>query len=145
MDLPITVTQRELWSLSPEVRAQVREATIARRIAAQGSKEPTVDIAAFVRAEDSNDKDNKEMPVAPTFAIPNCQHRVPPDGAFAVLATRLFQMGLGHPSEPMCINPGKERNGFLSFLCKLGVMMFHSFHCRTISIISINPGRLRKN
>ena len=33
-----------------------------------------------------------------------------------VLATRLFQMGLGHPSEPMCINPGKERNGFLSFL-----------------------------
>ena len=39
------------------------------------------------------------------------------DGAeLTVVATRLFQMGLGHPSEPMCINPGKERNGFLSFL-----------------------------
>ena len=84
MDLPITVTQRELWSLSSEVRAQVREATIARRTAAQGSKEPTVDIAAFVRAEDSDDEDDEEMPVAPTFAIPNCQHRVPPDGAFVI-------------------------------------------------------------
>ena len=87
MDLPITVTQRELWSLSPEVRAQVREATIARRIAAaHGNKEPTVDTAAFVREADSDDEDEdeKEMPIAPTFAVPNCQHRVPPEGALVI-------------------------------------------------------------
>ena len=29
----------------------------------------------------------------------------------------------------MCTNPGKERNGFLSFLWMLGQIMFLSFHC----------------
>ncbi|KAJ7051827.1 hypothetical protein C8F01DRAFT_937200, partial [Mycena amicta] len=33
MDAPITLTQRELLSLSPEVRAQVRDATTSRRVA----------------------------------------------------------------------------------------------------------------
>ncbi|KAJ7360673.1 hypothetical protein DFH08DRAFT_1030769 [Mycena albidolilacea] len=33
MDTPVTLTQRELLSLSPEVRAQVREATTSRRVA----------------------------------------------------------------------------------------------------------------
>ncbi|KAF7306228.1 hypothetical protein MIND_00413400 [Mycena indigotica] len=32
MDAPITLTQRELLSLSPEVRAQVRDATTSRRV-----------------------------------------------------------------------------------------------------------------
>ncbi|KAJ7279556.1 hypothetical protein C8J57DRAFT_1037050, partial [Mycena rebaudengoi] len=32
MDVPVTITQRELLSLSPEVRAQVREATTSRRV-----------------------------------------------------------------------------------------------------------------
>ena len=47
---------------------------------------------------------------------------------------------LGHPREPSCYNPGYEKNGFLSFLWKFRWMLFHSFHSRTISIISINPG-----
>ena len=89
MDLPITVTQRELWSLSPEVRAQVREATVTRRIPTQGTKETTVDATAFLRMPDSDDEDDededeKELPAAPTFAIPYCQHRVPPDGALVI-------------------------------------------------------------
>ncbi|KAJ7236624.1 hypothetical protein C8J57DRAFT_1247612 [Mycena rebaudengoi] len=32
MDIPVTVTQRELLSLSPEVRAKVRDATTSRRV-----------------------------------------------------------------------------------------------------------------
>ena len=40
------------------------------------------------------------------------------------------------------VNVPIERNGFLSFLCKLRLMLFHSFHSGVISIISIKPGRL---
>ena len=41
MDMPITVTQQELLSLSPEVRAQIREAITTHHIAVQGNQEQT--------------------------------------------------------------------------------------------------------
>ncbi|KAF7308189.1 hypothetical protein HMN09_00666700 [Mycena chlorophos] len=44
MDAPVTLTQRELLSLSPEVRAQVRDATTSRRVAS-GAKEKASDAA----------------------------------------------------------------------------------------------------
>nr|GAT45998.1 predicted protein [Mycena chlorophos] len=44
MDAPVTLTQRELLSLSPEVRAQVRDATTSRRVAS-GAKEKATDAA----------------------------------------------------------------------------------------------------
>ena len=82
MDVPITVTQRELLSLSPEVRAQVREAITTKRIPTAANPEMNVEVANFLRIEDSDDED--EVPVFPTFAIPHSQHRVPPDGALVI-------------------------------------------------------------
>jgi aspartyl protease/uncharacterized protein DUF4100 len=82
LDTPITVTQRELLSLSSEVRAQLREATTVRRIPAQATKETTAEVVSFLRTEDSDDED--ETPTVPTFAVPNSRHRVPPEGALVI-------------------------------------------------------------
>ena len=82
MDTPITVTQRELLSLSPEVRSQVREAITTKRIPTVGNPETSIEVANFLRIGDSDDED--EVPIFPTFAIPNSQHRVPPDGALVI-------------------------------------------------------------
>jgi hypothetical protein len=40
MNVPVTLTQRELLSLSPEVRSQVRDATTSRRVAPAKDKPP---------------------------------------------------------------------------------------------------------
>ena len=74
MDTPITVTQQELQSLSPEVRAQIREAITTRCIAVQENPEQTSEAVNFLQVEDSDDEDELELPTIPTFAIPNIQH-----------------------------------------------------------------------
>ena len=75
------------------------------------------------------------------FCFTNKSFFMPSDvPAMASVATTTFQMGLGHPREPSCYNPGYERNGFLSFVWMLRLMPFHSFIPETISIISIKPG-----
>ena len=84
MDTPITVTQRELLSLSPEVRAQIREATTTRRVAVQNTQEPVDESANFLQVENSDEEDKAEIPAVPTFAIPKSQHRVPPEGAIVI-------------------------------------------------------------
>ena len=84
MDMPITVTQRELLSLSPEVRAQIREAITTRWIAAQGNQEQPSEAVNFLWIEDSDDEDEPEIPMILTFAIPNIQHRVPPEGTIII-------------------------------------------------------------
>lgn len=84
METPITITQRELLSLSPEVRAQLREATTSRRQPVQNSKNDTTEVANFLQVEDSDEEDDFEIPATPTFAIPNVQHRVPPEGALVI-------------------------------------------------------------
>ena len=82
MDTPITVTQRELLSLAPEVRSQIREATTTRRVAFQ--KEPeTVETTNFLRVEDSDDEDKAKVPSVPTLAIEG-HHRVPPEGSLVI-------------------------------------------------------------
>ncbi|KAF7365905.1 hypothetical protein MVEN_00465500 [Mycena venus] len=45
MDAPITLTQRELLSLSPDVRAQVRDATTSRRVPQNSREKPAADSA----------------------------------------------------------------------------------------------------
>ena len=84
MDMPITVTQQELLSLSPEVQAQIREAITTRCIAAQGNQEQPSEAVNFLRVEDSEDEDEPERPTIPTFTIPNIQHRVPPEGVIII-------------------------------------------------------------
>ena len=71
MEAPITITQRELLSLSPEVRSQVRECTSSRRI-------PNKDATSHYYQEE------EELLSFPSFAINNLHHRTPPAGSLVV-------------------------------------------------------------
>ena len=84
MGTPITVTQQELLSLSPEVWAQIREAITTRHIAVQGNQEQPSEAVNFFWVEDSDDEDEPEIPTILTFAIPNIQHHVPPEGMIII-------------------------------------------------------------
>ena len=84
MDTLIMVTQQELLSLSPEVRAQIQEAITTQRITAQGNQEQPSEAVKFLQVEDSDDEDEPEIPTILTFAIPNIQHRIPPEGAIII-------------------------------------------------------------
>ena len=81
MEAPVTITQRELLSLSPEVRSKVRDSTTTRRI-------PTRDNLAtqnlFQEEEDPPTNNVNELPIFPTFAIPMIQPRTPPPGAIVI-------------------------------------------------------------
>jgi hypothetical protein len=81
MDIPITVTQRELLSLSSEVRSQMREATTTRRVPVQSTQEPAVETANFLQVEESDDEDDF---VIPSLAIPDKHHRTPPEGSLVI-------------------------------------------------------------
>ena len=78
MDAPITITQRELLSISPEVRGQVRESTTTRRIPATTA--PTVQANLQVTVDD----DDIAYDVAPTFALGKAGEKVPPVGSTIV-------------------------------------------------------------
>ena len=62
MDRLIMVTQWELLSLSPEVRAQIQEAITTRRITAQGNQEQPSEAVNFLQVEDSDNEDEPEIP-----------------------------------------------------------------------------------
>ena len=55
----------------------MREATTARRVPSQSVQEPA-------QVEDSDDEDTSETLAIPTFAIPNAQHRTPPEGTLEI-------------------------------------------------------------
>src|SRR5271163_5115927 len=79
MDAPITLTQRELLSLSPEVRSQVREATTTRRLP---NKEGNT-MQNYLDTEEEDDYGSQQIPrtipdTVPTFAVENAHHRTPP-------------------------------------------------------------------
>ena len=78
MDAPITITQRELLSLSPEVRAQVREVTTTKRV-------PTVVPAV---AQGSLQVVDEEYDIAydmvPSFTLGSTNDRIPPEGSLVV-------------------------------------------------------------
>ncbi|KAJ3499308.1 hypothetical protein NLJ89_g10112 [Agrocybe chaxingu] len=81
----VTLTQRELLSLSPEIRAQYRESTMTRR---QPTKEtPT---QATILEEDPTDMFQPERTANTLHSIPrsialaHSQHRSPPDGSIII-------------------------------------------------------------
>ena len=69
MDLLITITQKELLSLSPEVRSQVREATTTCR-------QPTIPVVQGMveEAEDSPYELYNDGPLTPTFTVTSPCH-----------------------------------------------------------------------
>ena len=85
MDTPITITQRELLSLSPEVRSQLRDATTAKRVPTQ-QNDNEAEVANFLKIGQGDDESDseREAPTMPTFAVPNSRHRIPPEGAFVI-------------------------------------------------------------
>ncbi|KAF7314134.1 hypothetical protein HMN09_00572600 [Mycena chlorophos] len=105
MDAPVTLTQRELLSLSPEVRAQVRDATTSRRVAS-GAKEkasdaapvpqffngefPAADVEIFDTIEQQREKDARTtaffdaMPATYTYTA---QRELPPNAFVAPISS----------------------------------------------------------
>ena len=83
METPITITQRELLSLSPEVRSQVREVTTTRRMP---NNPPVITQNSLHLPEhESSGEDLTNPPVEALIARPCCGHkRVPPKGAIIV-------------------------------------------------------------
>jgi hypothetical protein len=75
MESPITITQRELYSLSPEVRAKVRDDNTTRRI-------PNI-LANPGQASVHFAVDSSDLPfdIASTFALGRTETRDPPRGA----------------------------------------------------------------
>ena len=74
MDTPITITQKELLSLSPEVRSQVREATTTRR-------QPTGPPLVQGMMEEADEEVYNEGPSVAAFTVTSPYHRTPPEGA----------------------------------------------------------------
>ena len=80
MDSPSTITQRELLSLSPEIRSQVREITTSRRIT-------TKDIIAtqhLLQEEDSDWLEEQGQINTNTFAMSIGNVQTPPPGALII-------------------------------------------------------------
>ena len=77
MELPITITQRELLSLAPEVRSQVRDAVTTKRI--QNKDNATAQV--MMTDEYDDDYYKPSLPFVSAFAVPNACHRTPPAGA----------------------------------------------------------------
>jgi hypothetical protein len=78
MDTSITITQRELLSLSPEVRSQVRDVTTTRRIPTVAA--PSVQINLSIVNED----DDEMAETVTTFALEDIARNLPPPGAAVV-------------------------------------------------------------
>ena len=80
MESPITITQRELLSLAPEIRSQVRDATTTRRI----PNNPLNITQNLLETEEDNPGDQDIIPSLPSFAIPAAHHRTPPEGSIVI-------------------------------------------------------------
>ena len=77
MEVPITIMQQELLSLSPKVCSQVRDAMSTRRVQ---NKDATTAQAMMGIDDDKNSIYYLDVPMVPTFAVPNASHRTPPEG-----------------------------------------------------------------
>ena len=82
MEAPVTITQRELLSLSPEVRSQVREVTTTRRI----PNNPPATVQNALQLDEGPDEEDLDHASTQTiFAQPCSIHgRAPPRGSIIV-------------------------------------------------------------
>jgi hypothetical protein len=77
MDSPITITQRELLSLSPEVRSQVRDVTTTRRI----PNNPAIVSQNSLQLDEENTAD---LQIDILHARQCIHNRIPPKGAIII-------------------------------------------------------------
>jgi hypothetical protein len=97
MEAPITITQRELLSLSPEVRSQVRDTTTTRRI-------PTASQNMYEDFDDMENLDfdslNQTYPVT-TFALSDAYNRpIPRDAVIVQDEIESYYRSLGPDEDP---------------------------------------------
>src|SRR5271154_7112470 len=90
LESPITLTNRELLSLSPEIRYQVRESTITRRTPQKDAntqqsyldqEEGDYDLFNVFNTVTEQDPSTPLTSTTPTLAIQSMHHRIPPEGA----------------------------------------------------------------
>ena len=81
MEAPITITQRELLSLSPEVRSQVRDVTTTKRIP---NNPPAASQNALQLEEDPLDNDLDNSSSETLYSLPCTHNRSPPRGAIII-------------------------------------------------------------
>lgn len=79
LETPITITQRELLSLSPEVRSQFRDSTITKRIP---TKDTTTTQALCQEETHTDDEAEVTMPLFSTFSCPEVFYA--PDGSVTI-------------------------------------------------------------
>jgi hypothetical protein len=105
LNTPVTITQRELLSLSPEVRAQLRDAVTTRRIPNKDSAQQNL-INEF-----APDFESDFTPQLSTFAIPPRTHQHPPAGATIIpdhFETYLRSLRPGESPDPNQLIVAKE-------------------------------------
>ena len=76
----------------------IREAITTHHIAVQGNQEQTSEAVKFLQVGDSDNENEPEIPTIPTFAIPNIQHHVLPEGA--IIISDPIPMSSHYPQEP---------------------------------------------
>jgi hypothetical protein len=120
MSSSVTVTQRELLSLSPEVRSQVREAISAKRNAA---KETTKDVHALAQEDalafalDDFDEDGADVPNTSAIFTNAIQRQpvIPPPGALIIPDPyETYLKTLPHGQEPVLLVVAKESSALRS-------------------------------
>jgi hypothetical protein len=79
LDTPITITQRELLSLSPEVQSQFRDSTITRRVP---TKESTATQALFEEQSTSIEETEVTIPLFAAFSVLKVYYA--PDGSMTI-------------------------------------------------------------
>jgi hypothetical protein len=83
LDTRISVSQRELLALSPEVRAKMRDATTTKQIPTERQPHNTEEPRSFLQVEVVED-DELTINSALPFGIHNLSHRIPPEGAIVI-------------------------------------------------------------
>ena len=80
MESLITITQRELLSLVPEIWSQVRDATTTRRI----PNNPQNIAQNLLDTDKDSPSDQDIIPMLPSFTISTAHHRTPPEGSIVI-------------------------------------------------------------
>ena len=118
MATEVTLTQRELLSLSPEVRSQVREATSARR--APPSKDRSINTLADEQElshalDDIADDDNCEAPPPATFLSARAaDFKLPPDAIIVPDPYETYLKALPPGAAPKRLLVAKESSALRS-------------------------------
>ena len=136
MDAPVTLTQRELLSLSPEVRSQVREATSAKRTQPKEGNAKEIhtyaedDLLAY--AFDDIEQGDSRITTS-TFVNAIHQPKTPPPGSIVIPDPyELYVNSLPQGAVPDCLVVAKES----SALRAIHPLVDHQRHVEAI----LDPG-----